>query len=344
MPRFRNRRNTTIRLDRSDLDEPVVLDRCVECKIEGEEFTDNSSGESQLRLKNCERCRIVNCKFHDKSTIGNFIEIVGERSRDNIIERCEFWDHTFDDRSGGEPIRIGTSHTSGCRFKTIVRNCYFHNLRADPETISIKSCENILENNLHENCRSNFVIRHGVKNIIRNNVFKGSGGIRVCGSDNKIIGNLHLNNDNEDYRPLRLENGDRENDRHVDRDGDPSDEEGESHDDYARVKRCLIEGNIYENCEGIVIIWGRRQNNRRKPTNNTFRDNLLIAEEETSRFLRFRDGADADDNEFEDNKMYGRGARRGDLPERAVRTLSDRPPVRRPPAGLEAPEMTAAHS
>jgi hypothetical protein len=51
----------------------------------------------------------------------------------------------------------------------------------------------------------------------------------------------------------------------------------------------------------------------------------LIIYREHSEFLKFINGADIDENTFEDNKMYGGNARSVDLPERAVEHL-ERPP------------------
>ena len=53
-----------------------------------------------------------------------------------------------------------------------------------------------------------FVIRHGGFNKIRNNLFIGSGGIRVYGSDsNEIRGNYHKNNSSSEKPPLVIAMG-----------------------------------------------------------------------------------------------------------------------------------------
>jgi len=166
---------------------------------------------------------VSNCEFHDKKKEGLFIRIMGEKSKDNLIERCTFWDHTFEGENGGEAIRIGNSDVSGCWFNTTVRYCHFRNLKGDPESVSIKSCGNVLENNIHEECDANVTIRHGGFNKIRNNVFIGSGGIIVCGEGNEITGNYHKNNNNENdkRRPLVLWKGNVETDPCFDSDGKP---------------------------------------------------------------------------------------------------------------------------
>jgi poly(beta-D-mannuronate) lyase len=323
---------------------PFVMDDCEDCKVDYCDFQYDKNDVDVFILKNGVKDVISHCKFHDRETKGLFLKIQGEDTKDNVVEACEFWGHRFPGDNGGEPIRIGNSDLSGCEFNTTVRYCHFHDLRGDPETVSIKSCGNVLENNLHENCKSNFTIRHGGFNKIRNNVFKGSGGIRVLGDGNEIIGNYHQNNDNNDFRPLAIENGNEDKDPNFDSDGKPSGKKADdTHDEYARAKNNLIEGNIYDNCEGTYVVWGRKDRDR-KPTGNTFRNNTIIADDEDSTFLKFENGAEVDDNHFEDNRLYGENAKRGDIPEQAIKKLSTKPEIRMPDAGPKVPEVAAAHS
>jgi hypothetical protein len=169
------------------------------------------------------------------------IKIIGGKSKDNVIEGCKFYKFDYDGEENAEPVRIGDSRLSHCSFNTTIKYCHFDHLKADVETVSVKSCGNVLENNKHENCRSSFVIRHGGYNKIRNNLFIGSGGIRVYGEGNEIRGNYHENNSSSDKPPLIIGNGSFENDPNFEFNGGPrkKDEEGEEgcgHAVYARAK------------------------------------------------------------------------------------------------------------
>lgn len=339
MPTIEGRNNDRISLN-SPIGERVVLRNCTNCRIEEEEFTYNDEGD-QLLLENCVDCKILRCTFRDKDTKGNFIHIKGEESKGNRIEHCTFRNHTFDGTNGGEAIIIGLDEYSGCEFKTYVRKCEFINCRGDPELVSIKSCGNVLENNKiiasENDARGNFTVRNGGFNIIQNNVFEGAGGIRILGDGNKTRGNYHKNNDNEKFRPLAIENGDIPTDLNFE-DGKPSGRKGPDRDDtkYAQAKNNLIEDNIYENCEGICVVWGKATDREFKPKKNTFKNNLLIAEDKDSRFLRAVDeNAEIEDNEnsFEDNKMYGEKAESGDIPDDAIDELSEKPQFKIPDAG-----------
>ncbi len=343
MPTFKKERNKTIPLSGDDLKEKVVLENCTNCKIEGETFTFNKKGNvltlldcndckiidctfkdkdttgDMLSLEDCENCKVTGCTFQNKKAKGNFIHVRGANSKRNRIEGCTFRDHKFTGKNGGEAIIIGLDVYTGCRFKTFVRECKFINCSGDPEMVSIKSCDNELEGNtIKDSTRGNFTIRNGGFNKIIENTFIGSGGIRVLGDGNEITGNTHKNNDNKKFPPLSIENGNIENDENF-RNGKPIDRKGKGTDLYARAKNNTIEDNTYENCKGVCVVWGKA-NRPDKPRGNKFRKNTLIANSVDSTFLEFDNKAEEDKNKntFEDNKMNGSRAKRGDLPEGAI--------------------------
>ncbi len=365
----------TILKNREITDEPVKLKNCEDCTIIGCDFSYNKSGEAMLTLENCKRCKVLKCDFHDKDTKGNFIKIIGKESKENLIEGCEFYDHTYDRGNGGEPVRIGESPYSGCRFNTKVRYCRFRNLTADPETVSIKSCGNLLEHNEHIDCDSNFTIRHGGFNKIKNNKFTGSGGIRVYGNTNEITGNYHQNNNNDNTkrRPLWIGNANFEDDLNFDRQGRPTDPPRDkkkacSHAGYARAKNNTIEDNIYDNCKGTCVVWGVQAYPRKIkktcdgkkikvegpkqlpiPSKNKFRKNTIIGDQinRDTTLLEFSSSntyekAKEAENVFKANKLYK--AKRGDIPEEQGDTLETRPGIEIPSAGPEALEAVAAAS
>jgi hypothetical protein len=330
-----NKRNERISLE-GPISERVVLRNCTGCRIENETFRFNGRGD-MLQLRNCVDCKVLRCTFRGKNRKGNFIHIQGKDSRDNLIEGCSFLNHTFNEGNGGEAIIVGDNVWSGCRFKTTIRKCEFINCRGDDEIVSIKSCDNVFENNrIDTECDGNITIRHGGFNKILNNVFEGSaGGIRVYGNHNEIRGNYHKNNNNGNLsrRPLLIENGDEPFDANIPN-GEPIGEPGEDedYDGYASVRNNRIEDNIYENCRGIIVVWGREDEDE-KPQGNTFSSNTLIADNDAnSEFVSF-ENANRNQNTFEDNKMFGRNARRGDLRESEVQRLDTRPEIPIPDAG-----------
>src|SRR5687768_129769 len=167
--------------------------------IENVDFVANESDQAMLHLSDCQGCIVRKSKFHDKNTLGVGLKIDGSKSKDNIVEDSDFYNLTYSAGNGGEPIRLGNSRQGYVFFNTTIRRCTFKNLAADAETISIKSCGNLVELCKHENCKSSIVIRHGHTNTIRANEFIGEGGIRVYGKDNKIIGNIHKDNKSSNF-------------------------------------------------------------------------------------------------------------------------------------------------
>ena len=305
----------------------VLLNGLTGYTIDGIDFSYNGEND-MLELTNCVDCKIINCTFHDRTTKGNFIHIRGADSKHNLIENCTFKNHTGEDNNGGEAIIIGLDNWSGCLYETTVRKCEFIKCKGDPEIISIKSVDNVIENNcIRADCDGNITIRHGGRNTIQYNVFEGSaGGIRVLGCGNKIIGNYHNGNDNDKdkRRPLIIQNGDSPKDPNFNDNCEPKKKEG-SGAAYAQAENNTIEDNIYDNCKGPCVVWGWRPEDKEDqthaPKKNTFRNNTLIADKKDSEFLEIINAGDG--NTFEGNKMYGSKAQPGDLPEGSAKHLGD---------------------
>jgi len=250
---IRNKSNETI-LENKQLNEEVKIKDCEDCIIRNCDFTNNMSGQAQLILSNCKRVTVTGCKFHDKNTKGLFMKIEGAASDGNIVERCEFFNHTYKPVRGkkgenAEPIRIGNSDVSGCNFNTTVRKCHFHDNKADVELISIKSCGNVVEDNKVEDNECMITIRHSGFNKIINNQFKSHGGIRVLGAGNEVTGNTFKDNDSKKWVPIAIEFGNAERDPNFTSDNKPKGNKGTSHAMYARVIDNVIADNKFENCK-----------------------------------------------------------------------------------------------
>lgn len=292
-----------------------VMDDCNDCSVKYSDFHYDTIPENEDRvhvfiLRDGARNQIYSCKFHDKNTEGAFLIIRDKNGRDtktieNVVEQCEFCDHRFN-ADGGESIVIGNSDQKLHNLKTLVTRCNFHDLNADPETISIKSCGNRIENCVHEHNASSFVVRHGHTNTIKGCIFRGSGGIRLYGKDNKIQDNFFLSNNSRDYRPITLANGKKRNEE----DGNAS---------YTQVRNNEITGNKFVNCDRCVR-WGKDPDGggEFKPEMCKFQDNTIIAEGSASSIvLEFLDGGRVwafdergnrvpkRDNKFENNIVYG---------------------------------------
>ena len=294
-------KNKTI-LENQTFTEPVKISDCENCQIVNCDFSSNESEKAMLHLSDCRGCTVSKCKFHDKDTVGVALKIDGEKTKDNIVEDCEWWDLSYDEGNGGEPVRLGNSRVSHLIYNTIVRRCSFKNLKADAETISIKSCGNTIERCKQENCKSSFVIRHGHSNTIKDCEFVGEGGIRVYNKDNKIQGNHFRDNHSKDYPPLTIDYGDTQNEPFEGTSGS-----SKGHASYVQVRNNDISGNTFENCR-ICVRWGKKDR-QWKPTDVKFHHNKVMADKVDSVLFEFRHGAKLEGNEGVDNEVTGDKAR-----------------------------------
>jgi len=269
MAEYSNKADLVIE-DKKFAKEGLTLKNCKNATIRNCDFTYNEAGKDMLYLSDCQNCKILNNKFHDKNTKGLGIKVAGSKTKDHLIENNEMYKLTYSASNGGEPIRLGNSNTSGCYFNCIIRNNYFHDLAADPETVSNKSCGNIIENNRHENCKSSFVVRHGGLCTIRNNRFVGEGGIRIYGYGNKIVSNQFKDNRSDKFPPITLGAGTATKDPNFTTYSKPSGKSGESHAIYAQVRENTIQDNVFENCKTRIFT---RTDKPLKPLNNKLINN-----------------------------------------------------------------------
>ncbi len=257
--------------------EGLTLSSCKDCTVRNCDFSYNVAGDDMLYLSNCQRCTIEDNKFHGKNTVGVTLKVTGAGTKDNKILNNTFYD--IDDPphdNGYEPMRLGNSGFSGCVFNTLVSGNTFKKLTADVETISIKSCGNIIENNEHVDCQSSFVIRHGGNNTIRNNRFTGSGGIRIYGYGNTITGNTFKDNKSSKFPPITLGAGVSE----VDPNWFKNETDGtqkpagkvikSSHAIYDQVIKNTITDNVFDNCSKTIVT---RTDKSLKPKDNTINNN-----------------------------------------------------------------------
>jgi hypothetical protein len=310
MKTISNKSNQTV-LENETFTEPVQIKNCENVSIVNCHFTSNEPDQKQLNLSDCIRCKVINCEFHDKSTKGVALNITGAKTKENLIENCKWYRLTYDKGNGGEPLRLGNSEYSHCSFNTTVRNCTFTGLTADVETISNKSCGNVIENCTQENCKSSFVCRHGHTMTIRNCTFIGEGGIRLYGINNKVQNCTFRDNRTSSGRktkfpPIQLVNGDTKDDPNEDNNV-PQGQKGDGHSTYTQVRNTIVEGNTFENC-AVCVVWGR-DDRKFKPEGVKFLNNKIIAEEVESVVIEFSGGGEPEGNEFANNEVVGTKAR-----------------------------------
>ena len=106
--------------------------------------------------------------------------------------------------NGNEPIRIGLGEVSNQTARCIVEYCYWENTgKADSESISIKSMENIIRYNVfNKNLDAMLVFRNGDRNVAYGNMFiGGSGGMRIKEANDILIFNNYFDSANSIKNP-----------------------------------------------------------------------------------------------------------------------------------------------
>ena len=139
--------------------------------------------------------RVDNNTFQNKSTMGNFLILVGEEGRmvqNTRVDHNVFSYHTYDGPNGGECIEVGNSSLGPIPANALIEHNLFDNCNGDAEALSIKSSQNTIRYNTFKNSYGSLVLRHGSENVVDGNVFVGGySGIRAYGA-NHLIANNYL--------------------------------------------------------------------------------------------------------------------------------------------------------
>jgi hypothetical protein len=198
----------------------LVLDGAAYVTVEGLLWT--SSGN--VRLSNADHCRISRFTFHPqevadtdwvtlsgttrfaridhndfgpKTLIGNMVMLSGKGAQivqDTRIDHNYFHDIHRTSGNGWEAIRAGLSGLALSTSHTVIELNLFEHADGDPETISLKSSDNIVRFNTLRATSGEITLRHGNRDQIYGNFILGEGvdgssGIRVCGEDHLIFDN-----------------------------------------------------------------------------------------------------------------------------------------------------------
>ncbi len=235
--------------------------------IEGFDFRKlDVADQKQCAVTNCKDVTIRRCIFGNKTTKGQGLNITGDGTKRVTVEYCIFENMSFSDENGGEPLRLGNSQFSGCNFESTVRNCVFRQLTSDVETISIKSCNNIIEDNFFIKNKSNVTVRHGGLAKIRHNYFKSGEitvngktieancGARIHGYGSSVEYNCFEDNkDDGKFAPITIRKGDAPHDPNFTDVKTPCGKEGTSHHSYAQAIDTVIANNEFKNCKKTIL-------------------------------------------------------------------------------------------
>lgn len=213
--------------------------------------------------------RLDHCSFFNKNNIGVLLAVIldDDRSRENFhsIDHNYFGVRLPLASNGGEIIRVGVSQHCEFNSNTQIIDNFFEHCDGEGEVISIKSCRNIIRNNLFKECQGSVVLRHGNYNTVENNVFlgngkAGSGGVRIINKGQWVVNNFFYKCIGDGFRsPLSIMNG---------VPNSPANR-------YLEVSEAVISNNSFYECAPISFCEGSDTERSVQPHDVKFLNNIF---------------------------------------------------------------------
>ena len=201
-----------LRIDKNQLANDC---RVTDCMIDG--FNNPRMQENYWVSLSGKRNRIDHCSFENKNNLGVLMAVIldDDRSRENFhsVDHNYFGQRLPLGSNGGEIIRIGVSQHCEFNSNTQVIDNFFEHCDGETEIVSVKSCSNVVRNNLFKECQGSVVLRHGNYNTVENNIFlgndkEGTGGVRIINKGQWVVNNYFYHCRGKGFRsPLSVMNG-----------------------------------------------------------------------------------------------------------------------------------------
>lgn len=225
--------------------------------------------------------RVDYCTFGDKKNIGVLMAVIldDDRSRQNShnIDSNLFAGRTPLASNGGEIIRVGVSQHCTFYSNTVIKDNVFAYCDGEAEIISIKSCGNIIRNNVFQECQGSLSLRHGNNNTVEGNIFlgngkEGTGGVRIINEGNWVINNLFYECRGVNFRsPLAIMNGVFNSPAFR----------------YLPVRDAVVANNTFINCTSFSLCEGSDTERTVSPKNVYFFNNVFLNKKDTALYEVF---------------------------------------------------------
>lgn len=267
--------------------------RLTDCVIDSYDPPRRDMNTSHVHLYGRDN-RVDHCSFLGKKSLGvtlivwlNYTSCLDNR---HSIDHNIFGPRPVYGSNGAETIRIGTSQQCMESSRTSVKDNLFLRCNGEVEVISVKSSDNVIEDNILYECQGVLALRHGERNIVRDNMFIGNGvrntgGVRIVDSGHEVVCNKFY---------------DLAGDRFFSALALMSAVPNSLPNRYVQVEDVLIEGNGFYGCRSIEFGTGLDYERTLPPKNITFRGNLICNPDMTAPYEAF---PDADGIMFEDNEV-----------------------------------------
>jgi poly(beta-D-mannuronate) lyase len=222
--------------------------------------------------------RIDHNNFINKTNLGVLMAVILEDDRSRLnnhsIDSNYFGIRKPLGSNAGEIIRVGVSEHCTFYSNTKIVNNLFEKCDGETEIISIKSCGNLVRNNVFKECQGAVVLRHGNNNTIESNLFlgngkEGTGGVRVINEGNWIANNYFSHCVGEGFRsPLAVMNG----------------VFNSPPNRYLPVRDAVIANNTFSNCTPFSVCEGSDAERSVAPKNVFIQNNLFYSDKQQVAF------------------------------------------------------------
>lgn len=213
--------------------------------------------------------RLDHSSFLNKKNLGVLVAVLldDDRSRSNFhsIDHNYFGIRPPLASNGGEIIRVGLSQHCQFNSNTQIKDNFFEYCDGETEIISVKSCSNMVSNNVFKECQGSVVLRHGNDNTVVNNLFLGNGkdatgGVRIINRGQWVINNFFYKCRGESFRsPLAIMNG---------IPNSPANR-------YVQVTDAVVMNNTFVDCAPMSLCEGSDKERTLAPSNVLFAKNIF---------------------------------------------------------------------
>lgn len=216
--------------------------------------------------------RVDGCSFLGRKNLGvtlivmlNYEDCI---ENGHVVENNYFGPRPVYGSNGAETIRVGTSQQCHRNSRTIIRNNLFDKCNGEVEVVSIKSGENVIEDNVFYECQGVLALRHGDRNVAQGNLFIGNGvrntgGIRIVGEDQIVRNNRFFSlTGDRFFSALALMNA----------------VPNSLPNRYMQVKNVKLEDNVFVDCASIEFGTGNDFERTLAPVDIDFVRNIIVNE------------------------------------------------------------------
>ena len=177
----------------------IAMGDCDHCRVSRFRVERQETGAEQdwvIVRGTSKYCRVDHNDIGPQRSVGNMIMLSGvgpQVVQYTRIDHNYFHDVTYGGGNGWELIRAGLSGWTFSKAFTVIERNLFYRGDSDPETISVKSSDNIIRYNTMRATAGQFTLRHGNRTQVYGNYILGDGrgstGMRVYGGGHKIYNN-----------------------------------------------------------------------------------------------------------------------------------------------------------